>query len=359
MLDDDYFMREAIAEGEKGRTTAPPNPWVGAILVKDGRIVGRGFHNRPGEPHAEIMAIRSSEDVSGSTIYCTLEPCSHHGRTGPCCEALAVAGIVRCVIGVVDPDPKVSGKGIEYLTANGVRVDYANSQLVKESLRPYLHHRRTGFPYVVIKTGISIDGKIACGDHSSQWITGPEARAEGHQIRHNSCAILVGSGTVLDDNPRLTVRCVDGVCRQPIRVVIDRQSRLRHSPTLNIFSGDADTIVYTNSDVEDDYYPFHVRIFRDKHWTLDRVFKSLGSLGIIQLMVEGGSSIHSAIIAEKLFNELVVFVGSTLLGSSALPFMMRPICETITNAEFLELREVKQLGNDVKLTYGRNNGHRI
>lgn len=357
MLDDNYFMREAITEGEKGQSTAPPNPWVGAILVKDGRIVGRGFHNRPGEPHAEIMAIRSSspDDVAGSTIYCTLEPCSHHGRTGPCCEALVAAGIVRCVIGVTDPDPRVSGKGAEYLAANGVRVDYASQDLVGGSLRPYLHHRRTGIPYVVIKTAVSIDGKIACSDRSSQWITGPEARAEGHEIRRNSCAILVGSGTVIDDNPRLTVRGKGGNCRQPIRVVIDRQSKLRHNPTLNIFSRDADTIVYTGLDAKPDYYPPHVQVFRDKDWTISRVLGSLGVLGVLQLMVEGGSSIHSSIIAEKLFDELVVFVGSTVLGSSSLPFLTRPICETITDAEFLELRDVKKLGNDVKLTYGRNN----
>lgn len=356
MLDDDYFMREAITEGEKGRSTAPPNPWVGAVIVKDGRIIGRGFHHKPGEPHAEIMAISSAKvgDVAGSTIYCTLEPCSHHGRTGPCCKSLVNAGIVRCVIGVTDPDVRVSGRGVEYLTANGVRVDYAGRVLAEESLRPYLHHRRTGIPYVVIKTAVSIDGKVACGDHSSQWITGPEARAEGHEIRHNSCAILVGSGTVIDDNPRLTVRGKEN-CRQPIRVVIDRQSRLKYNPTLNIFSDEADTIVYTGLDAGADYYPPHVLVFRDKDWTMNQILESLGGLGVVQLMMEGGSSIHSSIIAEKLFDELVIFVGSTILGSSALPFMVRPICETITNAEFLELREVKKLGNDVKLTYIRNN----
>src|SRR5256886_11759118 len=198
-------MAAAVARGEQGRLTAAPNPWVGCVLVRDGEIVGRGFHRAAGEPHAEALALaQAGGRARGATAVVTLEPCTHFGRTPPCTPALVEAGVARVVVAVLDPDPRVSGRGVEELRAAGVAVDVGVGAAEAEaSLRPYLHHRRTGRPLCLLQAAVSLDGRTAAADGTSQWITGPEARADAHRLRAESQAVIVGAGTALADRPSL------------------------------------------------------------------------------------------------------------------------------------------------------------
>jgi diaminohydroxyphosphoribosylaminopyrimidine deaminase/5-amino-6-(5-phosphoribosylamino)uracil reductase len=359
IMSDEYYMLEAIKLGEKGRLTTYPNPWVGAIIVKDGITIGRGYHHKAGEPHAEIMAIQSVTDSSSlknSTLYCTLEPCSHHGRTGPCCEAIMEAGITRCVIGVNDPDHRVSCRGINYLRGYGIEVTYMCHEEVTKSLEPYLHHRQTGRPYVVLKIATSIDGKVACEDKTSQWITDVEARADSHCIRMESQAIIIGSNTAISDNPRLTVRHTmtnsDDMV-QPLRVVIDRRGRLDDYSKYHLFDPESisKTLIFTENHDAFQWVSSNITILKKDTWSLTEVLEELGSRGIIQAMVEGGSTLHSSFIEQGLANTVVLYMGSTMLGSSALSWLTVPLCKTISDAKFWMLRSVEKLGNDAKLVY--------
>src|SRR5688572_586191 len=226
-------MAQAVALGERGRLTAAPNPWVGCVVVAaDGQVVGRGFHRRAGEPHAEVHALRQAGDrARGATAYVTLEPCAHQGRTPPCAPALVEAGVSRVVVAVLDPDEKVAGRGIEILRAAGIAVDIGvAAEDAARSLAPYLHHRRTGRPQCLLKTATSTDGRTAAADGTSQWITGPEARADAHRLRAESGAVVVGAGTALADRPMLTFRSLDfeeGLTPpQPLRVLIDAAGRV-------------------------------------------------------------------------------------------------------------------------------------
>src|SRR3954451_16879951 len=217
---DERLMRQAIAAAATVRTTTAPNPWVGAALVTDDGRIFTGATQPPGGAHAEIEALRAAGDSArGATLYVTLEPCSHHGRTGPCADAVIDAGVTRVVIAIEDPDEQVAGRGIARLREAGVDVSVGTCRdEVTKQLAPYLHHRRTGRPYVVLKLAATLDGRIAAPDGTSQWITGLEARRDVHRLRAESDAVLVGAGTVRADDPELTVRLVDGP--DPLRVVL-------------------------------------------------------------------------------------------------------------------------------------------
>src|SRR5256885_12437814 len=226
-------MAEAVALGERGRLTAAPNPWVGCVVVAaDGRVAGRGFHHRAGEPHAEVHALREAGDrARGATVYVTLEPCAHQGRTPPCAPALVEAGVRRVVVAVLDPDERVAGRGIRLLAAAGVAVEVGvGAEPAARSLGPYLRHRRTGRPLCLLKTAASLDGRTAAADGASQWITGPEARADAHRLRAESGAVVVGAGTALADRPSLTFRGVDfgeaPTPAPPLRVLLDAAGRV-------------------------------------------------------------------------------------------------------------------------------------
>ena len=229
---DEELMAQAVALAARARRRTAPNPWVGAVIVRDGVVVGEGATEPPGGPHAEIVALDAAGNAAnGATIYSTLEPCSHQGRTGPCVDALIDVGVARVVVGVEDPDPQVAGTGIGRLRAAGITVDVGIAEAaVAAQLAPYLHHRRTGRPYSVVKSAISIDGVTAAVDGSSQWITGPAARADAHEVRADSQAIVVGSGTALADRPSLTVRDVaEPPDHPPLRVLLDSRG---HVPAL-------------------------------------------------------------------------------------------------------------------------------
>src|SRR5436190_7060794 len=222
------LMARAVAVGEQGRRSAPPNPWVGAVVAVDGRIVGEGFHEHPGAPHAEVRALAVAGDAArGATVVVTLEPCSHHGRTPPCADALIGAGVRRVVVALEDPDPLVHGRGIQRLRDAGIDVVVGvGADVARSSLAPYLHHRSTGRAFCLAKVATTLDGRIAAADGTSQWITGEAAREDAHDLRAECQAIVVGSGTALADHPALTVRGVPDAPITPLRVLLDGRGRV-------------------------------------------------------------------------------------------------------------------------------------
>ena len=317
------LMTMAIAAGEKARFHSPPNPWVGAVIVDQrGVVISEGHTQVPGESHAEIEALRRAGDAArGATLVVTLEPCSTVGRTGPCADAIIEAGIARVLVGTIDPDPRVSGAGIELLQASGLDVEVGIEQeLVRAQLAPYLWHRVTGRPYVVLKVASTLDGAVAMADGSSQWITGEETRRDAHVLRAQSQAVLVGAGTVRSDNPRLTAR-LDGIVLEPLRVVlghVPEDAKIR--PCLEL-SGD-----------------------------LGHVLDEIGSHDVLQLLVEGGPTVASAFLQAGLVNHVVWYQAPAFAGADQTVGALRGLSTSSIN----ELRrgrvvEVRRIGDDIRI----------
>lgn len=353
-----FFMRWAIQLGEKGRITAPPNPWVGCVIVKEDDKVGEGYHLAPGQPHAEIVALEQAGPLAkGATAYISLEPCSHFGRTPPCVNALIQAGIKTVVIPFLDPDPLVHGKGVKILQEAGVEVVVGiGSEEAEGSLEPYLHHRRTKRPFCVLKTAISLDGRVAAQDGSSQWITQEEARQNAHLLRAESGAILIGSKTAIHDQPQLTVRLAEGP--KPLRVVVDSYGQvpargplfdLQLAPTLIVTTNQCDPNrlkEWRKKGVEVLEFPS-----KEGRVDLEAILEELGKRGVIQLLVEGGSTLHASFVKEGLAHRFVVYVGGCLLGDKGKPMVADLTISTIHEAMRWNLEEVHRFGNDVRLDY--------
>ena len=356
-------MGRAVAVGELGRWTAPPNPWVGCVIAKGGDVVAEGFHRAAGEAHAEVNALKAAGDrAHGATAYVTLEPCSHHGRTPPCVDALLEAGVQRVVVAVLDPDARVSGAGVERLRAAGVRVDVgACREAAERSLAPYLLQRRTGRAYCLAKVAVSLDGRTAAADGSSKWITGELARADAHVLRAESQAIVVGAGTALADRPSLTVRGVEPPpARPPLRVLVDGAGRvpadgplfdLRLAPTLVLTAlGDESAAVRAWRDAGADVE----RLPPSQHGAgldLFAALRALGRRGVIQALVEGGAALHGALVRERLVDRLVVYVAPVTLGEQGRPLLAGPGPRTIGEATRWRLDDVRQIAQDVRLDY--------
>jgi diaminohydroxyphosphoribosylaminopyrimidine deaminase / 5-amino-6-(5-phosphoribosylamino)uracil reductase len=320
--EDDVWMAEAIAVGQSVRSTTSPNPWVGAVVVPATEDpVAEGATQPPGGPHAEVVALKlAGPTARGATVYVTLEPCCHQGRTGPCTEALIDAGVARVVVGVLDPDEHVAGRGVTRLREAGIEVDVGvRAGEVEDCLAPYLTHRRRGRPWVVLKMAATLDGRIAAPDGSSRWITGPEARADAHQLRAESDAILVGAGTVRADDPELTVRLAPG--RDPLRVVLGQPPvGARVQPAL-VHDGE-----------------------------LEPLLEDLGSRGVLQLLVEGGSRVAWSFHQQKLVDQYVVYLAPALLGGDdGVPLFGgpgEPSMERVWRGRF---RSVRALGADLRI----------
>jgi diaminohydroxyphosphoribosylaminopyrimidine deaminase/5-amino-6-(5-phosphoribosylamino)uracil reductase len=359
---DRELIGRAVELGEQGRRTAPPNPWVGSVVVdQHGAVAGTGLHERPGAPHAEAAALAAAgERAGGGTAYITLEPCAHHGRTPPCAEALIAAGVRRVVVALEDPDERVGGRGLDRLRAAGVDVVVGpGAAAARRSLAPYLHHRRTGRAWCVLKAAMSLDGRTAAADGSSRWITGPAARADAHRVRAESQAVVVGAGTALTDKPSLTVRDVDSpLHRQPLRVLLDSTGRV--PPTGPLFdAGLAPTLVVTT----DAASPAAVDGWRaagakveavppaaggvDLEATLDL----LGRHDVVQAVVEGGATVHGALVAAGLVDRVVAYVAPKVLGPRALPAFPQPDIETLADAPSWRLLSATPVGDDVRLEY--------
>lgn len=309
----------ALAAGVRGSTS--PNPWVGCVLqAQDGRIF-EGATAPPGGAHAEAAALALAGDAArGATAWVTLEPCSHHGRTPPCADALIAAGVRRVVVAIEDPDEKVAGAGIRALKDAGLEVDLGvRHDQAWSLLEPYLKHRRTGRPWVVLKLAASMDGRTAAPDGSSQWITGEEARADAHRLRSESDAVLVGAGTVRADDPALTVRHVEGP--DPLRVVLGKAP--------------ADAKVHPAVELEGD---------------LGVVLDELGRRGVIQLLVEGGAAVAGELHRAGLVDRYVVYLAPVLFGGEdARPLLAGPGAPTIDDVWRGRILSVERLGDDLRI----------
>jgi diaminohydroxyphosphoribosylaminopyrimidine deaminase / 5-amino-6-(5-phosphoribosylamino)uracil reductase len=320
--DDREWMAEAVQLGRSVRTSTSPNPWVGAVVVPEGdQPVALGATQPPGGPHAEVVALElAGSSARGATLYVTLEPCSHHGRTGPCADALISAGVRRVVVGVLDPDQNVSGTGIERLRRAGIEVDVGvGAPDVEASLAPYLAHRRTGRPWVVLKLAATLDGRIAAPDGTSKWITGPEARADVQQLRAESDAILVGAGTVRADDPALTVR-VEGA-RNPLRVVLGEPGPdARAQPALV------------------------------QRGPLEPLLLELGERGVIQLLVEGGAGVAGSFHRAGLVDQYVLYFAPAFMGGDdGLGLFSGPGAASMPEVWRGRISDVRRIGPDLRV----------
>ena len=351
---DDGAMQRAVALGEYVRGTTAPNPWVGAVLVTaDGQTFEGATEPPPGR-HAEIVALdaarRAGADPAGAALYTTLEPCSHTGRTAPCIEAIIAAGIGRTVVGVTDPDPNVSGSGIEALRDAGIEVEEGvGADAAAHSLRPYLHQRRRGRPWVVLKLAATLDGRTAAPDGTSQWITSPEARADAHALRARCDAVLVGAGTVRADNPALTVRdlSVDDARRplldmretagEPADAPIARSAADRLDPrrfVLGVAPADAD-----------------VQPCVEVSGALPGVLSRLAADGVVELLVEGGAHVTGELHRAGLVDEYVVYLAPALAGGDdGLAMLAGAGAPTIGDFWRGEIAEARAVGPDLRIT---------
>ncbi|HMI87599.1 MAG TPA: bifunctional diaminohydroxyphosphoribosylaminopyrimidine deaminase/5-amino-6-(5-phosphoribosylamino)uracil reductase RibD [Polyangiaceae bacterium] len=323
---DSEFMAKAIAAGGKGYPS--PNPHVGAVVVKDNEVLAVGHHEQAGEDHAEVQALKlAGAKAKGATLYVTLEPCNHVGRTPPCVDAVLQAKIARVVVGCIDPNPHVEGGGVERLRASGVEVVVGVKEKEGAALiAPWAKCVTTGLPYVSLKLAVSLDGRIATRTGASKWVTGPEARAKVHELRSGMDAVAVGIGTVVADDPRLTVREVEA--RSPVRVVFDTRLRTPFSARLVATARETATWVITSIDaspaVEQSLIDHGVQVIRVAPSAEGRIdvtaaLRALAQRGVVSLMVEGGAELAGSVLAARLADELHVFVSPILLGPRGRP----------------------------------------
>ncbi len=354
------FMQQALALAEQARFHTPPNPWVGCLIVKNGQIVGSGVTQPPGQAHAEIKALeQAQEQAQGATVYVTLEPCAHTGRTPPCVDALIRAQVREVYVGLQDPDARVSGKGLALLQEAGIQVVQGIcAHDIQNSLRAYMYQRQTGLPYTILKAAISLDGRIAAEDQTSQWITCPEARLDVHHQRACSQAIVIGSGTALKDLPSLTVRHSTFTPRQPpLRVLLDTTGRVPAQGPL-FDTQMAPTLVFTSTQTtasrRQDWEATGAEVNIVPHTAhgldLSRIWQILGQRQILQVLVEGGSQLQTALLETTLVNRLCLYIGPLLLGSAGYPLYQKHIA-TLQHAQRLHLEDMQQFGQTVRLHY--------
>jgi diaminohydroxyphosphoribosylaminopyrimidine deaminase/5-amino-6-(5-phosphoribosylamino)uracil reductase len=351
---DHEHMAQALRLAEKGLYTTTPNPRVGCVIVRDGRVVGSGWHERAGEPHAEIHALaQAGGSAQGATVYVTLEPCSHHGRTPPCAEALIKAGVSRVVVAMVDPNPQVAGEGLAQLQQAGIRTDIGLLEKEAHDLNPGFVSRMTcGRPWLRLKIAASLDGKTALNNGVSQWITGADARRDAHRLRARSCAVLTGIGTVLADDPTLNVREVE-TTRQPLRVVVD--SGLRMPPTAKMLLGEGVLVVTASGD--------QVKAGRlreagaevlmlpplEGRVDLVRMLDELGKRGVNEITVEAGRGLNGALVRQGLVDEFVIYFAPLLLGDRARGMFDLPELVEMGARRELRIADVAMVGRDVRI----------
>lgn len=359
MKNDQYYMQLALdlAASAKGKTN--PNPLVGAVIVKDGSIVGTGLHRKAGEPHAEVHAFRmAGEHAKDATLYVTLEPCSHFGKTPPCANLVKESGVKRVIVAMQDPNPSVAGRGIQLLRDAGIDVEVGILEAQARRLNErFIHNMLTSRPFVISKFAMTLDGKIATYSGHSQWITGEEARRNVHELRDEVDAILVGVGTVLKDNPALTTRLQERTGKNPIRIVLDRELRTPLDAQI-VQTDEAKTIIVTaegqqqrasafeNLGVELLYVPVMDHKL-DLHVMLDELYKR----GITDLLVEGGGEVNASFLRHGLIQKFLVYVAPKMLGgrNSITPFKGDDV-ETIDAALLLQFAEVDKIGEDLRIT---------
>ncbi|MDQ5879370.1 MAG: diaminohydroxyphosphoribosylaminopyrimidine deaminase [Pseudomonadota bacterium] len=351
---DHEFMACALQLAERGLLSTTPNPRVGCVIVRDGIVIGEGWHQRAGEAHAEVHALQAAGAAAqGATAYVTLEPCSHHGRTPPCCEALQSAGIGRVIAAMQDPNPMVAGQGLAWLRDAGIETACGLMEAEARELNIGFVSRMTrGRPWLRLKAATSLDGRTALPNGESQWITGPEARLDGHRWRARACAILTGIGTVRDDDPQLTVRGVETL-RQPLRVVVD--SRLEISPDARVLQGGRVLVVAA---IE---APLQASIIEaagaeviclanaDGKVDLPALLRELAKRGVNELHVEAGFKLNGSLMREGLVDELLLYVAPCLLGDASRGLFNLPELESLEEKRRMRWHELRQVGADLRI----------
>ncbi|MBN1479201.1 bifunctional diaminohydroxyphosphoribosylaminopyrimidine deaminase/5-amino-6-(5-phosphoribosylamino)uracil reductase RibD [candidate division KSB1 bacterium] len=351
-------MRRALSLAEKGRGAVSPNPMVGAVIVKDSKVVGEGYHKKHGAAHAEVNAINAAGDHAlGATMYVILEPCNHTGKTGPCTHKIFEAGISAVVVGMIDPNPLVNGKGIQYLRSKGIAVvENVLEKEARELNRAYIKYIQTGKPYIVLKLAQTLDGRIASSTGHSKWVTGENSRSVAHKLRAQHDAILVGIGTILMDDPHLTVRKFKGL--SPKRIVLD--SQLRIPLDANVLSDESPnkTIIVTTNTASKEKI---ARIVErgsivlvldadERGWVpQDILWRELGALGITSIMVEGGSSVHTECLKSRHADEIIIFFAPKILGTGVDAIGDLGI-RNMNSALKLENLKIKRLQDDFMLS---------
>ncbi|HOA35367.1 MAG TPA: bifunctional diaminohydroxyphosphoribosylaminopyrimidine deaminase/5-amino-6-(5-phosphoribosylamino)uracil reductase RibD [Bacillota bacterium] len=357
---DERFMWIALDLARRGRGSTSPNPMVGAVVVRDGKIVGTGYHQAPGGPHAEVAALRQAgEKARGAVLYVNLEPCAHRGRTGPCADAIIRAGISRVVAAMEDPNPLVAGKGFRKLAEAGIELK--RGVLEEKALRlneVYVKFITTGRPFVIVKTAVTADGKTATRTGRSRWITGEKARAFVHRLRHNSDAIAVGIDTVLRDDPLLTARLEGGGGRDPLRVIVDSRARLPlDARVINSASRAATLLAVTPAAPADKLRALEekgVEILllpgREGRVDLDALMRKLGERGVCQLMVEGGGNLNYSLLEAGLVDKLMLFMAPLIIGGRESPTSFEGAgVARLEEAWRLKDMEIKQYDGDLLL----------
>lgn len=365
--EDAHYMARAIRLAERGRYTTDPNPRVGCVIVRDKQVLAEGWHRVAGQAHAEVDALAKLDgSAEGATAYVTLEPCSHHGRTGPCAQALVESGVAAVVIAMLDPNPLVAGRGVELLEQAGVCV---RSGLMEQEARAlnkgFLSRMERKRPWVTIKLAMSLDGRTAMASGESKWITGAEARKDVQRLRAESSAIVTGIGTVLSDDPALTVRPEESDSaegfdktepRQPLRVVLDAKARLSGREkifqnlghVLYVFGEGLQAAEAIKALAHVELLP--LSLSDSGHVNLSDLLESLSKRECNQLMVEAGAGLSGAFLREGLWDELRVYVAPKILGSSARPMFDLPL-DSMSQSYGLQWLETRQLGCDTRLIY--------
>ncbi|MCK5002367.1 MAG: bifunctional diaminohydroxyphosphoribosylaminopyrimidine deaminase/5-amino-6-(5-phosphoribosylamino)uracil reductase RibD [Gammaproteobacteria bacterium] len=346
-------MQRAIRLAQKGLYSTDPNPRVGCVLVKDNKIVGEGWHQKAGEPHAEVLALRQAgNEAKAATAYVTLEPCSHTGKTPPCAEALVEADVSRVVVAMQDPNPLVAGQGLKRLQDSGITVESGLMEAQARALNPgFIKRMETGLPYVRVKMAMSLDGRTAMASGESQWITGDAARRDVQLLRARSSAVLTGIGTVLSDDPSMNVRLtaeeldVDEV-RQPLQVVLD--SALRFPAKAKIAEVNGDVVIMTTS--KNDVANAVQVEEKDGHVDLKAALKFLAEKEINEIHVEAGAILSGAFLQQQLVDEIVVYMAPHIMGDEARGLFALPGLSEMKDRISLDIQDVRMLGKDLRIT---------
>lgn len=360
MTDEDY-MRMALSLAEQGRGWTSPNPMVGAVVVKDGIVEGRGFHEKVGGAHAEVNALEDAGDAArGATLYVTLEPCNHTGRTPPCTEAILKNGIRRVVVAMKDPNPRVTGGGVEALRRQGVEVAEGVCEAESRKLNEgFVKHVTTGIPFITMKCASTLDGRIATGTGDAKWITNPASRSFVHRLRHAVDAILVGVGTVRADNPRLTTRLEDGEGRDPIRVVLDAHLTTPPDAKLLHIASASDTLIVANHPVDEEKRArleatgAKVLVLRGSgdHVDLAGLMETLGGMDITSLLIEGGGGVNGSALRSGIVDKVHMFLAPKLCGGDdGVPVCRGRGVERMDRAIRLDEVSVRLFQDDVLIT---------
>ncbi|SKC32284.1 Riboflavin biosynthesis protein RibD [Photobacterium piscicola] len=362
---DQQMMSRAIVLAQRGRYTTAPNPKVGCVIVNNGDIVGEGYHYQAGQPHAEVFALRQAQQrAQGATVYVTLEPCSHYGRTPPCAEALINANVARVVCAMVDPNPAVAGRGIALLQAAGIQVDIGILALQAQALNPgFIKQMTHQMPYVELKLAASLDGRTALANGASKWITGPKARSDVQQFRACAGAILSTSATVIADDPSLNVRWNEldasvqqqypqSALRQPMRVIIDSQNRL--TPEYQLFNLPGETIL-ARTMLGTEAWPDSVQQWKiptqpnSNQLDLVALLSRLADYGINHIWVEAGASLAGALLQQQLVDSLILYQAPKLMGSDSRGLIDITGLTSMTQTPLLTITDVGLVGDDIRI----------